>query len=341
MQHNTRYMISFDIKLFSELVEKHNKILVTSHFSPDGDAIGSLLGLGLYLKKLGKTVLMAVPNDFPNFLKWMPEHDSIIIYENEPEKLKTLSQECGLAFILDYNNLSRIKDMADIFDTEKQDIVLIDHHQQPDNFTLNISHTDASSTCELVAQILWQYNADLIDADIADCLYTGLVTDTGSFKYNSTTALTHELGAKLMEKGARAAFIQEKINNSGSFKRLRLIGYALSEKMEMLANNKVCLISLSKEELERYDYQKGDTEGLVNYGLSIEGVIMAVFIREDENLVKMSFRCVGEMDVNQFARTYFNGGGHIRAAGGASEKSLPETIADFKAAVSEIQDQLK
>tara|TARA_R110001592_G_scaffold359340_3_gene665646 strand:- start:1312 stop:2376 length:1065 start_codon:yes stop_codon:yes gene_type:complete len=318
-------------------IKKHidgaKKIMLTSHFSPDGDALGSILAMKQFLTAYGKESIAVVPNSFPDFLKWLPGLGELNIYEGNEDKIKEESKSCDLVIILDYNHLGRIKDLKDAIDVERQKVILIDHHQQPDEFDVNVSDVESSSTCELLFRILEELAPEKINEEIATCLYTGILTDTGSFRHSCTTSFTHQVAAKLIDLGANNSAIQERIGNSGTYDRLRLIGFALHEKLKLSADGKVAYFALSMKDMEDYNYQSGDTEGLVNYGLSIQGVIMAVLIKEAEEYVKMSFRCVGEFSVNEFARKYFNGGGHTRAAGGRCDDTLENTVTQFLDAV--------
>lgn len=326
-------MITIPHQEIKKHIDGAKKILLTSHFSPDGDALGSILAMKLFLDAYGKDAVAVVPNSFPDFLKWMPGLEHLHVYEGNEQRIKEESESCDLVVILDYNHLGRIKDLKDVIDGERQKVILIDHHQQPDEFTVNVSDVTSSSTCELLYRILIELDSKSISEEVATCLFTGILTDTGSFRHNCTTAFTHEVAAKLIALGANNSAIQERIGNSGTYNRLRLLGFALHEKLTLSADGKVAYFALSMQEMEEYNYQSGDTEGLVNYGLSIQGVIMAVLIKEAEDYVKMSFRCVGEFSVNEFARKYFDGGGHTRAAGGRCDESLDNTVSKFLKAV--------
>lgn len=326
-------MITIPHQEIKKHIDGANRILLTSHFSPDGDALGSILAMKSFLDAYGKESVAVVPNSFPDFLKWMPGLNELKIYEGNEESIQAESKKCDLVIILDYNHLGRIKDLRDAIDVETQKVILIDHHQQPDEFNVNVSDVSSSSTCELLFRILEELGPEHISSEVATCLYTGILTDTGSFRHNCTTSFTHQVAAKLIDLGANNSAIQERIGNSGTYDRLKLVGFALHEKLTLSADGKVAYFAISLEDMKKYNYQSGDTEGLVNYGLSIQGVIMAVLIKEAEEYVKMSFRCVGEFSVNDFARKYFNGGGHTRAAGGRCDDSLENTVTQFLDAV--------
>lgn len=326
-------MVSIPKEELLDCIQSAKKIMLTTHFGPDGDAVGSILAAQHFFTALGKQCVSVVPNKFPKFLDFVPGSKDILIYEGNEAAIQKISNESDLVIILDYNTLGRIGDLKNVIDTTKQKVILIDHHQQPDDFTINISDTNASSTCEIFYRIIDCLAPEYLNSEIATCLYTGLVTDTGSFKHNSTTAYTHMVAAKLIEAGANASEIQESISNSGSYRKLQLLGFALYEKMKLVADGKVAYITLSKAEMDKFEYENGDTDGLVNYGLSIQGVIMAVLIKESDTYIKMSFRCVGDFSVNDFARKYFNGGGHTRAAGGRFDESLEQCEAKFLNAI--------
>ena len=321
-------------------VEAARKILITGHHSPDGDAMGAMLAVYHWLKALGKEVYTMVPNPFSVDYHWMPGSTAVKVFEKDPQAHAALMGSCDLVFILDYNHLSRIKAMGDHLDRERQCMILIDHHRQPDVFDVNLSDIHASSTCELVYRMLQQTDPGAITPDIATCLYTGIMTDTGSFRYANTTADTHRAAADLIARGAENADIQNHIGNNGSEHRLRLLGYALYEKMVVLPECGTAYTVLTNEELRKFHYQPGDTEGLVNYGLSMQSVNLSVLLKQQDGLIKISFRSIGRFSVNDFARNYFKGGGHLNAAGGASHDSLDATVTRLKEAIQKHRDEI-
>ena len=246
------------------------------------------------------------------------------------EKAKKITESAELIFCLDFNTLSRIDTYAPIVESSNALKVLIDHHQQPDTFDFNFSDTSACSTAQLIFEFLELLgDTDEIDQDIAECLYAGIMTDTGNFRFNSVSSKTHQVVSFLMEKGARNDWVYDKIHDNNSVNRLKLLGYCLSEKMEVMSDLGVAIITLTQEELQRFNFKKGDTEGVVNYALSIEGVNVAAFMVERDGIIKISFRSKGDISVNQLARDHFNGGGHINAAGGAAH-TMEEAITIFK-----------
>lgn len=326
----------------SHFLAKPKKILITSHSSPDGDAIGSSLALWHVLNKMNHEVIVLVPDAFPNFLAWMQGSEAIVIAQNNLKLAQELASKAELIFCLDFNTLSRIGEMGDYIEALPTPKILIDHHQQPSDFSV-FKRWDvrASSTAQLIYDFIhemaWEKHLDL---PTAECIYTGIMTDTGSFRFPLTSSKTHETIAKLMNLGVEAAKIHSEVSDNNSYERLQLIGYALSEKMVYKPELKTAYIVLSKEELTRFNYQKGYTEGLVNYGLSIAGVRFAILIAENDNMVKMSFRSKGNFDVNAFARKYFNGGGHNNAAGGRMDTALNEVVSLLENALIENKNLL-
>ncbi len=328
-----------DITIAQQLLSTSHSIVVVSHRNPDGDAVGSALGLGLLLKKLNSNVQIILPNDFPEFLAWMPESQNILIFENEVAKATEVLQQADLVFTLDFNAFHRTGDlMGHVLSELSANFIMIDHHERPDDYAQYMySDISFSSTCEMVyhfiAQLGYQH---LIDKDIASCLYTGIVTDSGSFKYSSTTSTTHRVVASLIDIGIENAKIHNLLFDNNSYNRLKLLGRAL-EKMTVLPEYKTAYIILSQADLNEFNFQKGDTEGIVNYPLTIKGIDFSVIFIENtaEGIIKMSLRSQGDFDVNLFARNYFNGGGHKNASGGRSDKSLSESVGYFLSVIKE------
>lgn len=326
------------IKLKSFL-NQPKQICIVSHWNPDGDAVGSSLGLSLILKKLGHKVVVVLPNETPKFLKWLPEAEDIVYFDYDNERAMYVLHHSDIVFTLDFNAFHRVGErMQGILVKLNCPFVLIDHHQSPDGYAeYCYSDTTIPSTCQMIyhfaEQMGWEKH---IDHRIASCLYTGIVTDTGSFKFSSTTPETHVVASKLLSKGINGGEIQTRLFDQHSYKKLQLLGRAL-QNMVLLPEVEASYITLSEQDLNEFQYQKGDTEGIVNYGLAVENInVTALFIeRKEENMIKASFRSVGSFDVNQFSRQFFEGGGHINAAGGKSFLTMEETVEKFKKAMKE------
>ena len=319
------------LSTFIKKLETSKKIVIIPHKNPDGDALGSCLALHFFLVKTGHSAHVISPNEYPEFLNWMPGQENIIIYSTANEKTVELIEKAEIIFTLDYNQLNRIGDLEPIVASSKAQKIMIDHHENPGDYA-DVTYSDASigSTCEMVFELLHALNPIEIDKSIATCLYTGIMTDTGSFRFPSTTARTHQIVSSLIEKGAQPHSIHQNIYDTASFNRLRLLGTALNN-LKKIEGLPVVYITLSQKELNQNKFKKGDAEGFVNYGLSLQGVLLSVIMieNESEKIIKMSFRSKGSVDVNQFARKHFNGGGHINAAGGKSDTSIEETVSYF------------
>ncbi|WP_420572578.1 DHH family phosphoesterase [Kordia sp.] len=321
-----------DIQGIKTVLQTPKNIVIIPHRNPDGDAIGSTLALWHYLKKGQHNATIIAPNDYPEFLKWMPGENEIVKFDYEKDRAKEILNDANVIFTLDFNDLSRIGDMATTVSDCKATFIMIDHHQQPSDYAkFMYSDTSMSSTCEMVYNFI-SYLGDeaLINAEMATCMYTGIMTDTGSFRFKATTSTTHRIIANLMDKGAENASIHNEIYDTNRLSRLQLLGCALKNLVVLEAYSTV-YITISKDELVRYDFKKGDTEGFVNYGLSLKGIkFAAIFIENlQEPYVKMSLRSKGDFSVNEFARAHFNGGGHTNAAGGRSDDSMEKTIEKF------------
>ena len=323
-------MKATELNQLKSFLSEPRKVVITTHKGPDGDAMGSSLALYNYLLKKGHSVHVITPNDYPSFLKWMKGEEYVIEYCFHEEKAKKITESAELIFCLDFNTLSRIDTYAPIVERSNALKVLIDHHQQPDTFDFNFSDASASSTAQLIFEFLELLDdTEEIDQDIAECLYAGIMTDTGNFRFNSVCSKTHQVVSFLIERGARNDWVYDKIHDNNSVNRLKLLGYCLSEKMEVLSDLGVSIITLTQKELQRFNFKKGDTEGVVNYALSIEGVNVAAFMVERDGIIKISFRSKGDISVNQLARDHFSGGGHINAAGGAAS-TMEEAKTTFK-----------
>lgn len=319
------------------LLQQPQKIAITFHYNADADALGSSLGLCHYFRKKGHQVNVLAPNEIPDFIQWMPGFKDVIIFEKNPQQVNEALLEADFLFCLDFNHLSRTKILEATLQSFPKTKVMIDHHLMPDtSFDYGISDAQKSSTCEMVYDFI-QLNNDnsLIDIDIAKCLYAGLMTDTGSFKFPATTAGCHRMVADLMDKGLEPAPIHQAIFDTFQENRLRFLGFVLSERLTLIPELHAAIIAVSREDLNRFHINTGDTEGIVNYPLSIKNIIFSTFISQRENENRMSFRSKGKLNVNQFARTYFNGGGHANASGGRSTISLQDTVQQVKSALLE------
>ncbi len=315
----------------TQLLSSNKKMVIITHYNPDGDAIGSSLGLKHFLKTQGLESEVIVPNDFPKFLKWMPEARKITVAEYKRKQAAEAIANADVIFCLDFNSASRIGILGDWLTKAKAVKILIDHHQQPDTFDYVYSDVSIPATSQMVYHLIEALDKEnAINEDIARCLYTGIMTDTGGFRFRSTSATTHRIIAKLIEKGADPAEITSNTWDTNTVSRLKLLSLILG-RIELVKEGKVAILWLKREELTALGFEKGDTEGFVNYGLSIAGTQMSAFFMEDlyEDFVKISFRSKAHVDTNKFSRKYFNGGGHINASGGKYFKSIEKTIEDF------------
>jgi bifunctional oligoribonuclease and PAP phosphatase NrnA len=333
-----------NISALQELLREPKEVMITTHHKPDADALGSSLGLAGYLKKKGHRVTVITPSDYPSFLNWMEGNDDVIVYSGKNDSLvKRIINESQVIFCLDFNNLSRINEMGEYIRQATGTKVLVDHHLQPDDFAdLDYANTSAAATAEIVYDMIKAMgDGDLIDTGIGECLYAGIMTDTGSFRHPSTSKNVHLIIADLLHIGVRTSDIHRLIYDSSSELRLRFLGYALKEKLVVLPEFRTAYIPITAEELKAYDSKTGDTEGLVNYALSIEGIVFAALIIDRTQAVKMSFRSVGDFSANEFARDNFNGGGHKNAAGGMSIDNLEATVAKFESLLPLYKDKLE
>ncbi len=332
-----------DISTVRSLLSKAHNIVIVPHKNPDGDAIGASLGLFHFLILKELKVKVIVPNDYPKFLKWMPGNDEILNFEKENAQAIAALEKADLIFTLDFNDFSRTGQLEPILQNSSVDFVMIDHHQQPADYaTVTYSDVAMSSTCEMVYNFIeYLGENDTISKDIASCLYAGIMTDTGSFKFSSTTSRTHRVVADLIDKGADNMQIHQEVFDTNSANRLHLLGIALKN-MVILGQYNTAYITLTQAELDMQDFKKGDTEGFVNYGLTIENIkFAAIFIEnKDEGIIKISFRSTGDFSVNEFARDHFNGGGHTNAAGGKSNSSMEGTVEKFIGLLPQYQKKL-
>lgn len=315
------------------LSDRQQKISIIVHTNPDGDAIGSALGLYAILKSIGFTDLNVIaPNSYASFLHWMPNNNIVINASEKPELANGLINSAKIVFCLDFNGFRRVEQLQTSLEKTGAKKIMIDHHPQPEiGFDLVLSDTSASSTAEMVYEVAEKLGfRDHINLDAAQCLYAGIITDTGSFSFSCNNPRTYEITALLISKGVDGAELQRLIYNTNTLNRTRLLGYCLSEKLKVIDKHKAAHISLARTEMELYEHQDGDTEGFVNYALAIEGIEFAAFFFETDDHVKVSLRSVGDFDVNNFARKHYNGGGHKNASGGKCFLTLQDTINQFE-----------
>ena len=324
--------------------ERADKIVIVSHVSPDGDAIGSSLGLWHFLNSQDKNVHVIVPNAFPDFLKWMPGAKEVIQYNRYKEFADKLIMEADVICCLDFNVLSRIDEMEEIVRVSPGRKMIVDHHLYPGDFArIVISHPQISSTSELVFRLICQLgNFSDITKEAAECIYTGMMTDTGGFTYNSNDREIYLIIGELLSKGIDKDEIYRNVFNTHSEGRLRLMGYVLYEKMQVFPQFNAALITLTREEQKKFQYKKGDTEGFVNMPLSMKGICFSVFLREDteKDMIKVSLRSVGTFPCNEVASEFFNGGGHLNASGGGFYGPMEDAVALFKQALVKYEDLL-
>ncbi len=333
-----------DLQALKQALSTPKKVVITTHPKPDADALGSSLGMAGYLKKKGHSVTVVTPTDYPGFLHWMSGNTDVLVFnEGNEEKASGLVADAELIFCLDFSVLSRIYELGELIRKAPADKVLIDHHLEPEDFArYSFWSTAAASTAELVYQLIVDLgDRHLIDKNIAEALYAGIMTDTGSFKHPSTTELTHKVVADLISLGADVHRVSKLIYDNNSLEKLRFLGFALSEKLQYLPELHTAYMVISAEELDKFKSRTGDTEGLVNFALSIEGVVLAALFVERPEAVKISFRSIGDFSVSQFAKDHFEGGGHKNAAGGKSDMSLEETADKFLHLLPQYKDQLQ
>lgn len=312
-------------------LKESEKFLIITHQNPDGDAIGSALGLFHALKNFGIESKVIVPNDFPGFLKWMPASDEILVFEKNKKQIIGLLEEKPFIFFLDFNDISRTGKIKETIEKNSSFSILIDHHPDPGDFAnITLSHIGASSTAELVYQFVKSLLGNhVIDKPVAECLYAGIMTDTGSFSYNSSNPLTYAILSELLSFGIDKDDIYSNVYDNFSKDRMKLLGYCLDQKMVVLENYGTAYISLTNEEKKKYNFQPGDSEGFVNFPLSISGINFSAYFMENGKKVKISFRSKGDFPANLFAEKYFNGGGHKNAAGGESDLSIDKAVERF------------
>ncbi len=325
-----------------KLLDAGPRIVITMHRGPDGDAIGSSLAWHHILKLSGIESTVIAPDAYPDFLKWLPGNENILVFESQAEKAKEAVAAADLIFCLDFNAASRMGDLEETITKANKPIVVVDHHQDPSDFAnFYYVDSDACSTAQMIFRLSQALDfSGSINREAAYCLYTGLVTDTGSFRYTSVTPEVMRIAAQLMETGIDHTQVYQEVFDSNSEDQVRLRGYAISEKMVVMPEAGAAHISLSEKELQRFNFRKGDTEGLVNVGLSIHGVKVAAFFAERDGIIKISIRSSGDFDVNKFARTHFEGGGHINAAGGRYKGKIEDAISRYETAVKELAQEI-
>jgi len=320
-----------DISPVKELIDKAEKIVIIIHTNPDGDALGAGLAVYHFLKQQNKETILISPNQFPLFLSWMPGSEDILVYERHINKAKQCIEESDLIFCLDFNAVNRVDKATESLKNAKAKKILIDHHLYPDAFDYSFSETNTSSTSELIFEFFLALNGkQYLNKAIAECLYVGIVTDTGSFSYACNYEKTYLIIAELYKLGINGEQIHRKVYDTYSENRMRLLGFSLSEKLKVLPQFHAAYIVLTKEELKRFNYQIGDTEGVVNFALAIDGISLAALFMERSDHTKVSFRSKGNFSVDQVARDHFEGGGHRNAAGGNLKVSLEDAIKIFE-----------
>ncbi|MEP1097718.1 MAG: bifunctional oligoribonuclease/PAP phosphatase NrnA [Cyclobacteriaceae bacterium] len=326
-----------DTSVLRDYLSESRKIVITTHANPDADALGSSLGLFHFLKSIDQDVQVIVPNSYPDFIEWMAGNDTVLNYEKDQLKADQLLDGADLLFCLDFSGFNRIKSMKEKAQSINGKIALIDHHLNPEiKPDFDFWNDKAAATAELVYDLILEYSGrDSIDKDIAECLYAGIMTDTGSFKHSSTTSKIHRTVADLIDLGADVNKVSRLIYDTNSLDRLRFTGHALAEKLRVDENARVAYFVIEENDFKNFRLKQGDTEGLVNYALSIKGIVVAAIIIHKGNEIKLSFRSIGDFAVNKFAEEYFAGGGHKNAAGGMSELTLMETEEKFKSLIDQ------
>lgn len=325
------------------LLATPQKIVITTHHKPDGDAMGSSLGLYAYLIQKGHHVKVITPTDYPYFLHWLPNNSDVIIYTEQQELSAKLVEEASLIFCLDFNTLSRINELGELVRAADAYKIMIDHHLDPEDFD-DYRHWSISACA--AAQLVYDFivnelkEGEFMNKDIATCLYTGIMTDSGSFRFPSADSTVYRIAADLIDCGAEHWRIHQLVYDNATENRLRFLGHCLSNKLEILRDYRTAIITVTKEELKEFNIQTGDTEGIVNYALSVNGIKLAAFIIERTDKVKLSLRSTGDFPANEICKKYFNGGGHRNAAGGYSDKNLADTVLEFKALLEDYKTQL-
>ena len=331
------------IRQIQEYIDQSRQIVITAHLSPDGDALGSSLALCQYLQRQGKKAEVMVPNSFPYFLKWMEGAEKILIYEHNSAAGRHHLEQADLIFSLDYNILKRVGDIGPVIAASPAQKVLIDHHPYPDTlFDVTVSHPEISSTSELIFRLLFQMGEyEGLTREEAACIYCGMMTDTGAFTYNSSNPEIYEIISLLLRKNIDKDAIYSNVYNNYSENRFRLLGFTLSQRMKIYPESHAALIYLSREDQKPFHFSKGDTEGFVNYPLSIKNIIFSTFIREDDDLIKLSFRSQKNFACNEFAAEFFGGGGHLNASGGEFHGTMEDALQRFESGLEKYREKLK
>ena len=325
------------------LLQTPKRIVITTHHKPDGDAMGSSLGLYAFLIQKGHHVHVITPTDYPDFLQWMPHNSEVLIYSDATEQCETLIAQAEIVFCLDFNSLKRINELGEIVRNSPATKVMIDHHLEPEDFD-DYRHWDINACA--AAQLVYDFIVNqlqeptLINKDVATCLYTGIMTDSGSFRFPLATSSVYRIAADLIDLGAEHWRIHQLVYDNASENRLRFLGYCLANKLEVIRELNTAIISISKEELKKFNIVTGDTEGIVNYALSINGIRLAALIIERTDKVKISLRSTGDFPANEICKKYFEGGGHRNAAGGAAARPLDAVVGEFKTILIEYKKQL-
>ncbi len=332
-----------NILAFKEFLAVTRKVLIITHYKPDADALGSSLGLAGYLKKRNHSVTVITPSDYPDFLSWMPGNSAVVIYNREKVKeFERQINESDIIFCLDFSSLKRVNELGELVRRSPAKKVLIDHHLEPEDFADFVQwDPTAASTAELVYSLIEESDdVGHVDNDIANCLYAGVMTDTGGFRHSNTTRKVFEIAAALVGHGADPTMVSKLIYDTNTLERMRLMGFVLYEKLNVIPEYRTAYIGLRIEDLKKFSSQTGDTEGLVNFGLSVKGVRLAVLVSERKENIKLSFRSLGDFSVNDFARKHFDGGGHKNAAGGQTNLTFDETLKKFLDLLPLYKDQL-
>ncbi len=335
-----------NVQAFRKLIDRPQTAVIITHFKPDADALGSSLGLAGFLNKKCHTLRVITPSDYPDFLRWMPGQEEVLALDRKPETLRKASAEIAAAdiiFCLDFSSLSRINDLAEPVRQAPGVKVLIDHHLEPEQFaSFEQWDVTSASTAGLVFELIQEVDGTSdIDARIASCLYAGLMTDTGGFRHNNTHHREFHIAAQLVTMGAEPHQIAKEVYDTNTLERLRLTGYVLSQKLNVIPEYRTAYMTLSQDELKQFGAQTGDTEGLVNYGLSIKGVKLSVLMYDRKEEIKLSFRSLEDFSVNDMARKHFGGGGHRNASGGTTRLSLEETLKKFLEILPLYKDELQ
>lgn len=331
------------IRQLKELLYRPVKAVIIPHMNPDGDALGSCLGLSMYLKLKGHQTTVIAPNAFPTFYDWMPESQQILLHTKQKGLVQEALNGVDVIFFLDYNDLKRIGNLSEEVENHDAKFVMIDHHRQPTDFVdIMFSNPEKSSTSEMVFDVISLLgDADLINKSIGECLYTGIITDTGSFRFGSTTKDTHLAAAHLLEAGVEPDQVYTNVYDNNTIDRMHLMGFVLVDKLKQVEGVAASYITITEEEQNRFNFKKGDSEGFVNFGLAVKGMKAAGFFRESEGFIKVSLRSKNDFDVNLVAREHFNGGGHKNAAGGKLEMSLNEAIIHFETVMKSYTNELQ